>query len=140
MKYFLYPQANGSLAFFSPVTTIEQTDEQIIKMLGLVEGSYKIVESVDLDNDYYNAYEFDSEVGAKVNIEKAKFIHLNKWRNARKPLLEALDIAYTRADESGDTAKKAEVVAQKQALRDVTKTPLPDTLPEIKSTWPSILS
>jgi hypothetical protein len=140
MKYFLYSQANGSLAVFTPVSSNEQTDEEIVKMLGLVEGNYKIVDSVDLDNDYFNAYKFHQEKGAEVNIEKAKALHLNKWREARSPKLAFLDIAYTRADEAGDVSKKSEIADHKQALRDVTKTTLPNTLEEIKATWPSILS
>jgi len=36
--------------------------------------------------------------------------------------------------------KKGEIVAAKQALRDVTLTPLPDDLAGIKATWPDILN
>jgi hypothetical protein len=34
--------------------------------------------------------------------------------------LSGLDVAYQRADEDGDAQKKAEVVAEKQRLRDIT--------------------
>ena len=34
---------------------------------------------------------------------------------------------------------KKEIASKKQALRDVTKTELPNTLEEIKATWPEIL-
>jgi len=44
-----------------------------------------------------------------------------------------------RAVESGNTALQKEIAAKKQALRDVTKTELPNTLEEIKATWPEIL-
>jgi len=75
-----------------------------------------------------------------VNPYKAKAIWKNKWREARKPLLASLDIEFMKAVESGDSTKQAEIVAQKQALRDVTKTPIPGTSPEeIKLVWPSVL-
>jgi hypothetical protein len=44
-----------------------------------------------------------------------------------------------RAVESGNTELQQEIAAKKQALRDVTKTELPDTLEGIKNTWPEIL-
>lgn len=54
----------------------------------------------------------------KINIEKAKEIQKDKMRVVRKPLLEKLDIDFSRALETGgDTAS---IAAQKQALRDVT--------------------
>ena len=54
----------------------------------------------------------------KINVDKAKEIQKNKLRQARKPLLEKLDVDFVRALElGGDTAS---ITAQKQALRDVT--------------------
>lgn len=75
----------------------------------------------------------------KVNLDKAKDIWLNHYRTARTPLLTSLDVDFMRAVESGDTALQKEIAAKKQALRDVTKTELPDTLEGIKATWPEIL-
>jgi hypothetical protein len=139
MPFITYQQENGQVAVLAPVDPSMSIEEIAIK--DVPDGfPYKIVESVDIDNDYFNAYEFNEESGAEVNIEKAKSIHLDKFREARKPKLEALDIAFMKAVEQSDTAKQAEIASQKQALRDVTKTPLPDTLPEIKATWPEILS
>ena len=54
-----------------------------------------------------------------VNIEKAKEIVKEKLRLDRKPLLEAQDVLFQRALETGtDTA---DIVAEKQRLRDITK-------------------
>jgi len=75
----------------------------------------------------------------KVNINKAKEIWLEHYRTARTPLLEKLDLEYMRADEAGDPELKKQIASKKQALRDVTKTDLPNTIEEIKSTWPEIL-
>lgn len=76
-----------------------------------------------------------------VNIEKAKEIHKNKLRNARKPILEKLDVDYIRSLEQGlDTTQ---IVSKKQQLRDITEDPLllnAQTLEEIKSFWPIILN
>lgn len=74
-----------------------------------------------------------------INIDKAKDIWKDKWREARKPLLNALDIEFVRALESNDIIKQTEISAEKQALRDVTTIELPDTPEAIKDTWPDIL-
>lgn len=76
-----------------------------------------------------------------VNPDKAKAIWKDKWRETRKPLLAALDIEFMKAVEDGDSAKQVEIAAKKQALRDVTLTPILGTTPEeIKSVWPEILN
>lgn len=75
----------------------------------------------------------------KVNLDKAKEIWLEHYRRARTPLLSALDVDFMRAVESGNATLQKEIASKKQALRDVTKTELPDTLKDIKATWPEIL-
>jgi hypothetical protein len=130
-----YPQPNGQVAVVIPTGDVNDAIKDVPAGV-----EYKIVESVDIDNDYFNAYEFDSELGAKVNIEKAKAIHLDKFRSARAPKLAKLDIDFMKAVEVNDEEKKAEIIAAKQALRDVTLTPLPDDLAGIKVTWPDILN
>jgi hypothetical protein len=55
-----------------------------------------------------------------IDIELAKEVKKNRLRRQRKPLLEALDLQYMRASESNDSEKMAEIVAMKQALRDIT--------------------
>jgi len=55
-----------------------------------------------------------------INLDKAKNIQKNRWREARKPLLK-----------TGDTTKQQQIAAKKQALRDVTNTDLSSvTTPE----------
>ena len=53
-----------------------------------------------------------------VNINKAKDITKDRLRAERKPLLEAQDVAFQRALESGEDT--AAIVAEKQRLRDIT--------------------
>ena len=54
----------------------------------------------------------------QVNITKAKDITKDKLRAKRKPLLEALDVEFIKAQEAGtDTSA---IVVEKQRLRDIT--------------------
>ena len=134
--FITYPQPNGQVAVVIPTGDVNNAIKDVPK-----DTPYKIVDSVEIDNNYFNAYEFDLELGSKLNADKAKEIHKDKWRSARKPKLQALDIAFMKAVESGDTAKQSEVAAEKQALRDVTNTEISgSTIEEIKSVWPEILN
>jgi len=54
------------------------------------------------------------------DMGKARDIQRDNLRRARANPLEALDTAYLLADEQGDQARKLDVAAQKQKLRDVT--------------------
>jgi hypothetical protein len=53
-----------------------------------------------------------------INLDKAKAITKDKLRAERTPLLQAQDVAFQRALESG--ADTAAIVAEKQRLRDIT--------------------
>ena len=53
-----------------------------------------------------------------INIDKAKAITKDRLRSERAPLLQAQDLAFQRALESG--ADTSEIVAEKQRLRDIT--------------------
>lgn len=54
----------------------------------------------------------------QVNITKAKDITKDRLREERKPLLEAQDVLYMRAQEAGEDTTA--IVAEKQRLRDIT--------------------
>ena len=54
-----------------------------------------------------------------INLDKAKAITKDRLRVERTPLLQAQDVAFQRALESG--ADTTAIVAEKQRLRDVTK-------------------
>ena len=54
-----------------------------------------------------------------ISIPKAKDITKNRLRIDRKPLLEAQDILFMQAQESGSDT--TDIVAEKQRLRDITK-------------------
>lgn len=53
-----------------------------------------------------------------INLDKAKEIKKESLRQERKPLLEAQDVLYMRAQESGSDTTA--IVAEKQRLRDIT--------------------
>ena len=52
----------------------------------------------------------------KTDMAKAREIHKNNIRNARKPLLESLDIEFHKALET--SADTSAIVSKKNALRD----------------------
>ncbi len=81
-------------------------------------------------------------IHANAAFDKAKEIQKNRWRTARKPILEKLDTQFMRAVETGDTAKQQQIATQKQALRDVTTTDLSSVTntEELKNVWPDILN
>ena len=134
----LYKQDSGVIGIICPSEGfldffVEKLQNESVEFLILDKSN------INIDNEYFNAYEFDAELGAKVNIEKAKAIHLDKYRSARAPKLAKFDIDFMKAVEVNDEEKKAEIIAAKQALRDVTLTQLPDDLAGIKATWPEVL-
>jgi hypothetical protein len=77
----------------------------------------------------------------QVNMNKARDIWRDKWRQVRKPLLEELDVEFMRATESADQAKQTEVAAKKQELRDVTSIDVNNiqTPDNLKLLWPDCL-
>ena len=54
-----------------------------------------------------------------INLDKAKDITKDRLRDERKPLLEAEDVKFMKAQETG--ADTTAIVAEKQRLRDITK-------------------
>jgi len=54
------------------------------------------------------------------NFTKAQDITKDRLREERKPLLEAQDIAYMKAQEAGEDTTA--IVTEKQRLRDITNT------------------
>jgi len=55
-------------------------------------------------------------MGFGIDMAKAREIHKKNIRVVRKPLLEALDIEFQKAQETG--ASTTDIVAKKNALRD----------------------
>ena len=69
-------------------------------------------------NDFFNAWELNGTT-VTVNLIKAKAITKDRLRAERTPLLQAQDVAFQRALESGSDTTA--IVAEKQRLRDITQ-------------------
>jgi len=73
-----------------------------------------------------------------INLTKAKEITKERLRVDRKPLLEAQDILFMKAQESG--ADTTAIVAEKQRLRDITnKVDSCTTTDELKANYNKFL-
>lgn len=85
--------------------------------------------------DFRDAWTLSGSVITE-DLDKAKEIFADKVREARAPLLAALDADYMKALEaSSDTAQ---IVADKQALRDApTAGNNADSIVALKAAWPS---
>jgi hypothetical protein len=91
--------------------------------------------TVPSDRHFRNAWALDGTVISE-DLTAAKAIFADKVREARGPLLEALDTDYMKALETG--ADTAQIVADKQALRDApTAGDSATTITELKAAWPS---
>lgn len=92
-------------------------------------------------DEFFDALRADESGAALViDMDRAREIHKTQMRLARIPKLAALDVAFQRALETG--ADTSAIVAQKQALRDVTSDPAIEaaqTPEELKLVWPEIL-
>ena len=98
------------------------SDEETVKKDVPTGEKYRIIDDSDLpDIDFQGAWECDLNTNGNVTIDlsKAKDITKERLRFERKPLLEAQDIKFMQAQESG--ADTTAIVAEKQRLRDITK-------------------
>ena len=114
----IYTTDEGTVAILIPTDECGLSIEEIAAK-DVPEGKeYKIVDVSELSSDrtFRNAWVLDNEI--TVDIPKAKVITKNKLREKRKPLLEAQDILFMQAQESGSDT--SDIVTEKQRLRDIT--------------------
>jgi len=99
---------------------------QVIVSNQIVDGSL-----APEDRTFRGAWQLEGNA-ITIDMEKARDIHRDALRAARKPELEALDTQWFRAAEEEDDALKADIRTKKQTLRDVTADPRIDaaTTPE----------
>jgi len=113
------PSGLGNIAVCSPTGEVA-----INEVLNRVKTQYPeafIVDSSSLPNqhnDFFDAWELADGV-VTVSFSKAKAITKERLRAERTPLLQAQDVAFQRALESG--ADTTAIVAEKQRLRDITQ-------------------
>ena len=91
--------------------------------------------TVPSNRDFRGAWTLSGSVITE-DLDKAKEIFADKVREARTPLLAALDTDYMKALEA--SADTTQIVADKQALRDApTAGDSASTIAELKAAWPS---
>ena len=119
MQVIIFKNDNGGVATCIP--TGELPIEAVLTK-DVPEGrGGRIVNYTDLPhqhNDFYDAWEMDDK-SITVNLAKAKEITKKRLRAEREPLLQAQDVAFQRALETG--ADTSAIVAEKNRLRDITK-------------------
>ena len=122
-----------SVTFASPHW--EGTMEELAKKVVPTGLTYKIVEDsvIPTDKIFRDAWEY-SDGTISVNITKSKNLWKEKIRGARKSKLEALDVDFMKAQETG--ADTSSIVAKKKELRDFpAQVNSATTTDEIKAVW-----
>jgi len=139
MKCIIYPQENNKLAIIYPIQNSNFSYSDIIKKTIPENTEYAFLNNdIKIDQYFFDAYEY-KEGKAVLNLDKAKEIQKNKWREKRKKLFEKFDIEFMLALEQGDVEKQKIIALKKQELRDVTKIELPDDPEYIKEFWPNAI-
>lgn len=151
MKKIIYTRPDGGLSVVHPVrntigetlTTDAEIEQRAWNKLpkNAINPQWIDPGAIPTDRTFRNAWK-ESGAGIAVDLPKAREIHRNKLRGLRKPKMDALDIAYMRADELGDTTEKQRIAVLKQALRDVTADPAiltASTPEELKAVLPAVL-
>jgi len=77
----------------------------------------------------------------RVNMEKARAIHMDAIRKVRDAEPVKLDVPYLRALENGESSDQATIAAAKQLLRDIPQTfdLNARTAQQLKAQWPEAL-
>ncbi len=132
MSRILYANPDGSVAVIIPAPDCGLTLEEIAAKDVPRGLAWQIVEDTDLhaDRTFRNAWTLQDGL---LGHDMAQCMDLTKdrLRAARKPLLEAQDVLFQRALETG--ADTTAIIAEKQRLRDVTKlVTLEMTIEELK--------
>lgn len=138
-QVIVYSRPDGGVSVVTPAPGVSL--DQVIQrdIPSNVEIYTKTLNQLPQDKEFRNCWELVNGT-VEVNIPKAQELWKNRWREARKPKLEQLDVEFMKALEQGDTERQQEIVQQKQLLRDVTDTALPNSVEGIKSVWPEILN
>lgn len=130
MKKIVYTRPDGGVSIVHPVRAFageeEMTDQQILdrarSKLPVDAIAPAIVDENTLpaDRAFRNAWTHDGK-SFGVDLDKARDITRERLRVERAPLLDALDVDYLLADETGNAVEKTRIAGEKQRLRDITK-------------------
>ena len=150
-KRIVYTRADGGCSIVTPAPhgqrDGENDDAFLARVLASLPADVRDVRVVDAseipaDRTFRNAWRNNGAGKPEVDMPAARELWRERMRAARAPKLTALDVEYQRADEAGDTTRKAGVAEHKQALRDVTTDPhieAATTPDELKAVWPEAL-
>jgi hypothetical protein len=128
MRKIIYTCSDGGLSIVGPVrntlgellTTDAEIEQRAWDKLpdDAINPQYVDESGIPTDRTFRNAWVVEAG-NVVVNIDKAKVLTKDRLRVERKPLLEAQDVEFQRAQETG--ADTAEIIKEKQRLRDITK-------------------
>jgi hypothetical protein len=123
-KRIVYTGDNGVAAVVIPTPeylanggTIEALMEKSVPE-GVTDASIHNEDTIPSNRSFRNAWTTTKSYSVTVDLAKSKDVARDKIREARDPALVKQDVAYQRADESGDADVKAAVIARKVVLRD----------------------
>lgn len=143
-KRIVYTRPDGGVSVVIPAHSVEQARNSVpVDATDVVE-----CETADIpaDRTFRDAWMRDTGAGRMaiaVDMAKARAIHMDRIREARRGTLAALDIAQMRAVGAGDVAAVRVVETQKQALRelpqtfDLTGAATPE---QLQTLWPPALA
>jgi hypothetical protein len=99
-----------------------------------------VVDAADIpaDRTFRNAWKHQARA-ISVDMGKAREVHRDAVRVARKPMLAALDVEWQKAQEANDNGLMQQVSRAKQLLRDAPANPAIEaaqTPEELKAIWP----
>ena len=116
----IYTRPDGDVSVIVPAINTKLTIEEIAIKRVPVGCAYEIVEDsvIPADREFRGAWKCSS---GKIDVDfvKAQEITKNRLREERQPLLEKLDVEVMK--NITDPVKLAEIEAQKQVFRDITK-------------------
>lgn len=117
-QVIIFTNSNGGVSLCVP--SGEVPIEEVQQTAVPAEFASYVVDfsSLPAEHDFFNAWEQTNGV-VTVSVPKAREITKDRLRREREPLLAAQDVAFQRAQESG--ADTTAIVAEKQRLRDITK-------------------
>jgi hypothetical protein len=131
------------IGYDHPFYVVEDAD-QLAKLVSCCGTDFRYPVKADADGrrDARNgAWEMDTDGTPKVNMAKARGVHMDRIRLARNAELVKLDLTSLRAIEAGDTSAQATIGTAKQVLRDIPQTfdLTTDTAEQLKAKWPAEL-
>jgi len=119
---------------------VEDADQRA-KIKGCCGNDFRYASKPDANGDRSavdGAWEMDTDGTPKVNMAKARGVHMDTIRGVRDTELAALDLPFIRAIEVGDLDAQATIATKKQTLREIPQTfDLTARTPQqLKDKWP----